>query len=203
MVRARQQVDADDGRTPSMSGFAQADSLRPSELAQASVMGALCAAIAIIAVVLPHAGGLGWLGAVPMGLLAYRYRIRVLITATVAAGVIGFLVVGLSGFGAVALCAYVGGLAGIVKRHHRGVSTVIAASAGAAGERTSRAGTGAFGLATSRTRLGRELPADVVRRRARSDGLPLVAAAVRDAHRERCQRAARAACRLRTRALHG
>ena len=41
-----------------------------------------------------------------MGLLAYRYRVRVVITATVAAAVIGFLVVGLSGFRAVALCAY-------------------------------------------------------------------------------------------------
>jgi len=94
-------------------------------------MGALCAAIAIIAVVLPHAGGLGLLGTVPMGLLAYRYRIRVLITATVAAAVIGFLVVGLSGFGAVALCAYVGGLAGIVKRRGHGPPTVTAASLGA------------------------------------------------------------------------
>ena len=94
-------------------------------------MGALCAAIAIIAVVLPHAGGLGLLGAVPIGLLAYRHRLRVVITATVAAGVIGFLVVGLSGFGAVALCAYVGGLAGIVKRRRRGTPTVIAASLGA------------------------------------------------------------------------
>ncbi|WP_156660544.1 ATP-binding cassette domain-containing protein [Mycobacterium sp. 852002-10029_SCH5224772] len=91
-------------------------------------MGALCAAIAIIAVVLPHAGGLGLLGAVPMGLLAYRYQIRVLITATVAAGVIGFLVVGLSGFMTVLLCAYVGGLAGIVKRRDRGTPTVIAVS---------------------------------------------------------------------------
>ena len=63
-----------------------------------------------------------------MGLLAYRYRIRVLITATVAAGAIGFLVVGLSGAGAVTLCAYVGGLAGIVKRRGRGTPTVIAAS---------------------------------------------------------------------------
>ncbi|MGA7132911.1 MAG: ATP-binding cassette domain-containing protein [Mycobacterium sp.] len=97
-------------------------------MAQASVMGALCAAIAIIAVVLPHAGGLGLLGTVPMGLLAYRYRIRVLITATVAAGVIGFLVVGLSGFTTVLLCAYVGGLAGIVKRRGRGTPTVIALS---------------------------------------------------------------------------
>jgi energy-coupling factor transporter ATP-binding protein EcfA2 len=94
-------------------------------------MGALCAAIAIVAVVLPHAGALGLLGSVPIGLLAYRYRLRVLITGTVAAAVIGFLVVGLSGFGAVALCAYVGGLAGIVKRRRRGMPTVIAASFGA------------------------------------------------------------------------
>ncbi|WP_406816558.1 ATP-binding cassette domain-containing protein [Mycobacterium sp. M23085] len=109
----------------------RAGSLRPGELAQASVMGALCAAIAIIAVVLPHGGGLGLLGSVPTGLLAYRYRIRVLITATVAAGVIGFLVVGLSGVSAIALCAYVGGLAGSVKRHRRGTPTVIAVSVGA------------------------------------------------------------------------
>jgi energy-coupling factor transporter ATP-binding protein EcfA2 len=107
---------------------AQARSLPPAELAQASVMGALCAAIAIIAVVLPHAGGLGLLGTVPMGLLAYRYRIRALIAATVAAGVIGFLAVGLSGFTTVLLCAYVGGLAGVVKRRGRGTPTVIALS---------------------------------------------------------------------------
>src|ERR1700750_3281885 len=124
---ATQADDADYYDGHSVSGHNQARSVRPTELAQASVMGALCAAIAIIAVVLPHAGGLGLLGAVPMGLLAYRYRIRVLITATVAAAVIGFLVVGLSGFGAVALCAYVGGLAGIVKRRGHGPRTVTAA----------------------------------------------------------------------------
>jgi energy-coupling factor transporter ATP-binding protein EcfA2 len=131
VIQACHRDDAEDNHAPLMSGFGQARSLPPSELAQASVMGALCAAIAIIAVVLPHAGGLGLLGAVPMGLLAYRYRIRVLITATVAAAVIGFLVVGLSGFGAVALCAYVGGLAGIVKRRGHGPPTVLAASFGA------------------------------------------------------------------------
>jgi energy-coupling factor transport system ATP-binding protein len=94
-------------------------------------MGALCAAIAIIAVILPHAGWLGLLGTVPMGLLAYRYRIRVVITATVAAVVIGFLVVGLSGVGTVVLSAYVGGLAGFAKRRRRGTPTVIAVSCGA------------------------------------------------------------------------
>jgi energy-coupling factor transporter ATP-binding protein EcfA2 len=102
-------------------------------MAHASVMGALCAAIAIIAVVVPHAGGLGLLGTVPMGLLAYRYRVRVVITATVAAVVIGFLVVGLSGVGTVVLSAYVGGLAGFVKRLRRGTPTVIAVSCCAGG----------------------------------------------------------------------
>src|ERR1700727_2815638 len=125
------QAEVDACHTPLMGARGQDRSLRPHEMAQASVMGALCAAVAIIAVALPHAGWLGLLGSVPMGLLAYRYRVRVVITATVAAGVIGFLVVGLSGFSAVALCAFVGGLAGIVERHHRGMSTVISASIGA------------------------------------------------------------------------
>ena len=49
-------------------------------------MAALCAATAIIAVVVPFAGALSVLGTVPMGLLAYRYRLRVLVTAAVAAG---------------------------------------------------------------------------------------------------------------------
>jgi len=131
MIGLRHQADADACHIPLMGVSGQARSLRPHELAHASVMGALCAAVAIVAVVLPHAGWLGLLGSVPMGLLAYRYRVRVVITATVAAGVIGFLVVGLSGLSAVALCAFVGGLAGIVKRHRRGVSTVISASMGA------------------------------------------------------------------------
>src|ERR1700748_3315966 len=124
-------IDVDGSHTPSMREPGRAPSLQPGEMAQASVMGALCAASAIVTVVLPHAGGLGLLGTVPMGLLAYRYRLRVLITATVAAAVIGFLVVGMSGFGAVAVCAYVGGLAGIVKRRGRGTPTVIAVSCGA------------------------------------------------------------------------
>src|SRR6201996_9524668 len=127
-VGLRHQAEVDACHTASMGVSGPARSLRPHELAQASVMGALCAAVAILAVVLPHAGWLGLLGSVPMGLLAYRYRLRVVIAATVAAGVIGFLVVGLSGFSVVALCAFVGGLAGIVKRHRRGLSTVICGS---------------------------------------------------------------------------
>ncbi len=89
-------------------------------------MAALCAATAIIAVVVPFAGGLALLGTVPMGLLAYRYRFRVLIAATVAAGIIAFLIAGLGGLMTVVHSAYVGGLTGVVKRRRRGTPTVIA-----------------------------------------------------------------------------
>lgn len=125
----REMTTAGPQRTPRRSG-----SLQPVELAQASVMAALCAAIAIIAVVVPFAAGLSLLGTVPMGLLAYRYRLRVLITATVAGGLVAFLIAGMGGFMTVVNCAYIGGLTGIVKRRGRGTPTVVASSlvAGAA-----------------------------------------------------------------------
>ena len=50
-----------------------------------------------------------------MGLLAYRYRLRVLIAATVAGGIIAFLIAGMGGFMTVLNCAYIGGL----DRHHQ------------------------------------------------------------------------------------
>jgi energy-coupling factor transporter ATP-binding protein EcfA2 len=113
--------------------------LQPVELAQASVMAALCAATAIISVIVPFAAGLSLLGTVPMGLLAYRYRLRVLIAATVAGGIIAFLIAGMGGFMTVVNCAYIGGLTGIVKRRGHGTPTVFV-SALAAGA--------AFGVAT-------------------------------------------------------
>jgi energy-coupling factor transporter ATP-binding protein EcfA2 len=88
-------------------------------------MAALCAATAIVAVVVPFAAGLSLLGTVPMGLLAYRYRLRVLITATVAGAIIAFLIAGMGGFMTVVNCAYIGGLTGIVKRRGRGTFTVL------------------------------------------------------------------------------
>ncbi|MGE2731715.1 DUF2232 domain-containing protein [Mycolicibacterium vaccae] len=103
-------------------------SLQPVELAQAAVMAALCAAIAIIAVVVPFAAGLSFLGTVPMALLAYRYRLRVLVTAMVAGGLIAFLIAGMGGLMTVVNCAYIGGLTGVVKRRGRGTPTVIAAA---------------------------------------------------------------------------
>jgi energy-coupling factor transport system ATP-binding protein len=110
------------------SGAAVSRALRPGELAQSSVMAALCAATAIISIVVPFAGALALLGTVPMGLLAYRYRVRVLIAATVAAGLIAFLIAGLGGLMTVGHSAYVGGLTGVVKRRGRGTGTVVVVS---------------------------------------------------------------------------
>jgi len=110
------------------SASRRAGSLQPVELAQASVMAALCAATAIVAVVVPFAAGVSLLGTVPMGLLAYRYRLRVLIAATVAGAVIAFLIAGMGGMMTVVNCAYIGGLTGIVKRRGRGFPTVFGAS---------------------------------------------------------------------------
>ena len=105
-----------------------AGSLQPVELAQAAMMAALSAATAIISVVVPFAAGLSLLGTVPMGLLAYRYRLRVLIAATIAGGIIAFLIAGMGGFMTVLNCAYIGGLTGIVKRRGRGTPTVLFAA---------------------------------------------------------------------------
>ena len=91
-------------------------------------MAALCAATAIISIVVPFAGALALLGTVPMGLLAYRYRFRVLIAGTVAAALIAFLIAGLGGLMTVGNSAYVGGLTGVVKRRGRGTGTVVVVS---------------------------------------------------------------------------
>ncbi|QUR68178.1 ATP-binding cassette domain-containing protein [Mycobacterium spongiae] len=102
--------------------------LRPGELAQAAVMAALCAVTAIISVVVPFAAGLALLGTVPMALLAYRYRLRALTAATIAAGMIAFLIAGLGGFMGVVHSAYIGGLTGVIKRKGRGTPTVVVAA---------------------------------------------------------------------------
>src|ERR1700739_3717173 len=127
----------------------QGGPLRPVELAQASVMGALCAVIAIISVVVPFAAGLALLGTVPTGLLAYRYRLRVLMAATVAAGVIAFLIAGLGGLMTVIHGVYIGGLTGVIKRKGRGTLTVIVSSLVACGA----VGAANVGALTVMTRL--------------------------------------------------
>jgi len=91
-------------------------------------MAALCAVIAIVAVVVPFAAGVALLGTVPTALIAYRYRLRALCATTVAAGMIAFLIAGMGGFIGVFHSAYVGGLVGVVRRRGRGAPTVVFSS---------------------------------------------------------------------------
>lgn len=84
-------------------------------------MAALTAAMVIVGIALPILGAVQLLGAVPMGLLGYRYRIRVLLAAAVAGGVIAFLLAGLGGFIAMCQCVYIGGLTGVVRRRGHGM----------------------------------------------------------------------------------
>src|SRR6202012_3286200 len=102
------------------SGTPGSRSLRPGELAQSSVLAALCAATAIISIVVPFAGALSLLGTVPLGLLAYRYRRHVSFPAPVPAAVIIFLIPGLGVLMTMFHSAYIGGLNGVFKRHRRG-----------------------------------------------------------------------------------
>ena len=102
-------------------------SLTPVEMAHASVMAALSSALAILSVVIPFAGGLSLLVPVPMGLLGYRYRLRVLLAAAFAASTVAFLIAGISGFMVVLNCAYVGGATGIIKRRGWGMPMVVVA----------------------------------------------------------------------------
>ena len=88
-------------------------------------MAALCAATAIVAVVVPFAAGVSLLGNVPMGLLVYRFRLRVLMAATVAGATIAFLIAGMGGFMTVVNCAYIGLLIGLIMRRGRGTLTVF------------------------------------------------------------------------------
>jgi energy-coupling factor transport system ATP-binding protein len=100
--------------------------MQPGELAHAAVMAAVCSAIAVVTVALPLAAGLSLLGTVPMGLLAYRHRLRVVVAATVAGTIVAFLVIGLGGLVVVVGSAYIGGPIGIVKRRGRGPLTAFA-----------------------------------------------------------------------------
>lgn len=91
-------------------------------------MGALSAVIVIISLFIPLAQSLSVLGTVPMGLLAYRYRPRVLIAATVAGALIAFLIAGTHSGLVLINCGWVGGLTGLIKRRGRGLPTMMVLS---------------------------------------------------------------------------
>ncbi|MDR3661450.1 MAG: cobalt ABC transporter ATP-binding protein, partial [Mycobacterium sp.] len=103
-------------------------------MAHAAGVADAASGLTISATVVPITAPLALVAMVPMSLLAYRHRLRVLIAAVVTSALIAFLMVGMPGFITVLNCAYIGGLTGIVKRRGGGILAVTISSlvAGAA-----------------------------------------------------------------------
>ena len=117
-----------DVATESRSGGA----LRPAEVANAGVFGALAVIIVSVGTFLPHLGVIQLLSAVPFAIVGLRNRVRAVIAAAVAAGFVAFLAAGAFAAVVIAGCAVLGGPCGIIRRHGRGSGEVALLAAGLA-----------------------------------------------------------------------
>ena len=102
--------------------------LRPLEVATGAVMAGFTVALSVIATVIPLASALHLVAAVPMGIVAQRFRIRAVVASGVAATAVAFVAAGSGSASAVALCALLGGIIGNVKRRGRGFFSALLAS---------------------------------------------------------------------------
>ncbi len=98
--------------------------LRPIELATAAVMAGVSVVLTVIGWLLPHLSLIAAFAVVPLGLVAYRYRLRAMIAASIAAALLSFLVAGTGTFSNIVECAAVGGLVGVAKRRKWSLASV-------------------------------------------------------------------------------
>ncbi|MBF6298575.1 ATP-binding cassette domain-containing protein [Nocardia amamiensis] len=98
--------------------------LRPIELATGAVLGGATVGLVTIGSVIPFAAALQLVAAVPIGLIAHRYRLRTLVTATISATLVTFVAAGVAPATALVASATMGGIIGIVKRRGGGVVAV-------------------------------------------------------------------------------
>lgn len=89
-------------------------------------MAGLTVGLITVGSLVPMAAALQLVAAVPLGLLAHRYRLRALVTATVAAGLVTFVAAGIMPALGVLGAATVAGIVGIVKRRGGGFAAVLA-----------------------------------------------------------------------------
>ncbi|MBJ8344159.1 DUF2232 domain-containing protein [Antrihabitans sp. YC2-6] len=116
--------------------------LRPIELATGAVLGGVAISLSVLANLIPFLGALQLLAAIPMGIIAQRHRARAFLTATVCAGLVGFVAGGVPAVLSVASCAILGGIVGTVKRRGGGLASVLVYSTIAG------LGSGAFAVGT-------------------------------------------------------
>jgi energy-coupling factor transport system ATP-binding protein len=102
----------------------RAGALRPAEVANAGVFGALAVIIVSVGTFLPHLGVIELLSAVPFAIVGLRHRARAVIAAAVAAGFVAFLAAGAFATFMIAGCAVLGGPCGIIWRRGRGSGAV-------------------------------------------------------------------------------
>ncbi|MEC3955193.1 ATP-binding cassette domain-containing protein [Nocardia sp. CDC153] len=103
--------------------------LRPIELAAAAVLGGATVALVTVGSLVPFAAALQLVAAVPMGLLAHRYRFRTQLATTVAGTLVTFVAAGLLPAENLVGVAVIGGIIGTVKRRRGGLPAVVALSA--------------------------------------------------------------------------
>jgi energy-coupling factor transporter ATP-binding protein EcfA2 len=106
--------------------------LRPAEVANAGVFGALAVIIVSVGTFLPHLGVIMLLSAVPFAVVGLRHRARAVIAAAVAAGFVAFLAAGVFATIVIAGCAVLGGPCGIIRRRGRGSGAIALLAAGLA-----------------------------------------------------------------------
>lgn len=99
--------------------------LRPIELATGAVLGGMTVGLITVGAVVPFAAALQMVAAVPLGMLAHRYRLRAMATASVASGLVTFVAAGLAPATGLAATATIGGIIGIVKRRGGGLLTAL------------------------------------------------------------------------------
>lgn len=97
-------------------------------MATASVMAGVTVALVVAGWFFPHASALVSLAAVPLGVVANRFRLRAVVTCTVAAMAVGFLVGGTGPATGMVGCALVGGFVGDARRRGWGLGRVVAGS---------------------------------------------------------------------------
>ncbi|WP_325097998.1 ABC transporter ATP-binding protein [Nocardia gipuzkoensis] len=102
--------------------------LRPIELATGAVLGGATVGLVTIGSVVPFAAALNLVAAVPIGLIAHRFRPRAVATATIAATLVTFVAGGMAAATGLLAAATMGGIIGGVKRRRGGVVAVFGLS---------------------------------------------------------------------------
>ncbi|WP_069162207.1 ATP-binding cassette domain-containing protein [Nocardia altamirensis] len=113
---------------PIADGPAEHGPLRPIELATGAVLGGATVGLVTIGSVIPVAGALNLVAAVPMGMIAHRYRLRALVTAAVASALVAFVATGLVATVGLLATATVAGIIGTAKRRGGGFPAMVGLS---------------------------------------------------------------------------